>query len=176
MIVKNIIQIGNPLLSQKSKLVKKIGAKETQKVIANLIDSVRFHNLIGMSASQIGEKLAIFVTEIRPTKYRKLKKDILRVYINSKITWASKKQKTIYEGCGSVANANFFAPVKRSEKIIIEALDEKGEKFKLEAEGMLARVIQHEYDHLQGIEFIEKITDIKKAMSADEYKRKMGLK
>lgn len=176
MIIKNIIQLGNSILSQKSKPVKDIEEKETQRVIKNLIDSVRYHNLIGMAASQIGEKLAIFVTEVRPTKYRNLKKDILRVYINPRITWSSKKETIIYEGCGSVANANFFAPVKRPEKIIIKALNEKGEKFELEAGEMLGRVIQHEYDHLKGIEFTEKITDIRLAMSGEEYKKKMGLK
>ncbi|MFA6253945.1 MAG: peptide deformylase [Candidatus Paceibacterota bacterium] len=176
MIIKNIIQIGNPILSKKSKPVANIKNKETQRVIKNLTDSVRYHNLIGMAGSQIGEKLAIFVIEVRSTKYRKLEKDKLRIYINPKITWSSKKQVIIYEGCGSVANANFFAPVRRPEKIVVEALNEDGEKFKLETGGILARVIQHEYDHLKGIEFIEKITDIKKAMSAEEYKKKMGLK
>ena len=92
MIIKNIIQIGNPILSQKSKSVTKIKTKETQRVIKNLTDSVRFHDIIGMAGSQIGEKLAIFVTEIRSTKYRQLKEDILRVYVNPKITWFSKKQ------------------------------------------------------------------------------------
>lgn len=176
MIIKNIIQIGNPILSRKSKKVVTISDKETQMVIKNLTDSVRYHNLIGMAASQIGEKLAIFVTEIRPTKYRSLKKDKLRVYVNPQIIWSSTQQNVAYEGCGSVANANFFAPVKRPSKIVIEAMNEKGIKFKLAAGGMLGRVIQHEYDHLLGIEFTEKITDIKKAMSGEEYQKKMKLK
>ncbi len=67
-----------------------------------------------------------------------------------------KKQVIIYEGCGSVAYAKLFAPVRRPEKIIIEASDANGNQFKLKAEGFLSRVIQHEYDHLDGIEFTEK--------------------
>jgi peptide deformylase len=172
MIIKDIIQIGNPLLSRKSDLVSKIDSQETQRVIRNLIDSMRHHNLVGMAASQIGEKLRIFVTEVRKTTYRNLGKDKLRVYINPKITWLSKKQVVIYEGCGSVAYAKLFAPVKRPEKIIIEAFDENGKKFELKAEGFLSRVIQHEYDHLEGIEFTEKITDMKKIMSSEEYKKR----
>lgn len=171
MIVKEIIQIGNPILSLKSGLVINIKSRETKKVITNLTDSVRYHGLIGMAASQIGEKLRIFVTEVRKTKYRNLKTDKLRVYINPKIIWMSKKEVIIYEGCGSVAYAKLFAPVKRPEKIIIEAFDESGNKFKLKAEGMLSRVIQHEYDHLDGIEFTEKITDMRKIMSSEEYKK-----
>jgi peptide deformylase len=176
MIIKEIIQIGNPILSRKSKFVVKIESEETQRVVKNLIDSMRYHNLIGMAASQIGEKLRIFVTEVRKTKYRNLEKDKLRVYINPKIIWSSKKEIVIYEGCGSVAYAKLFAPVKRPEKIVIEAFDENSNKFKLEAGGMLGRVIQHEYDHLDGIEFTEKILDIKMIMSSEEYKKKIASK
>ena len=173
MIIKEIIQIGNPILSRPSKFVTKIDTDETQRVITNLVDSMRHHDLIGMAASQIGEKLRIFVTEVRKTKYRNLPADKLRVYVNAEIIWSSKKQVVIYEGCGSVAYAKLFAPVRRPEKIIIEAYNESGNKLKLKAEGMLARVIQHEYDHLDGIEFTEKITDMRKIMSSEEYRNRV---
>ncbi|MDD2785316.1 MAG: peptide deformylase [Patescibacteria group bacterium] len=173
MIIKEIIQIGNPLLKRKTELVTKFDSMETRRVIKSLVDSLRYHDLIGIAASQIGEKSRIFVTEVRKTKYRNLKNDKLRVYINPDIIWLSKKQIIIYEGCGSVAYAKLFAPVKRPEKIIVEACDENGNKFTLKADGMLSRVIQHEYDHLNGIEFTEKITDIKKIMSSEEYQSRV---
>ncbi len=177
MIIKNITQIGNPTLNQKSKLVKKIDSKEVQRIIKDLIDSMRYHNLVGMAASQISEKLRIFVTEVRKTPYRNPKDiDKLRIYINPKITWTSKKKVIIYEGCGSVAYAKLFAPVRRPEKITIEAFDEKGNKFRLKTGRLLSRVIQHEYDHLDGTEFTEKITDIKKIMSSEEYIKRIALK
>ena len=176
MIIKEIIQIGNPILSRKSEIVTDVKSKDTKKVITNLTDSLRYHGLIGMAASQIGEKLRIFVTEVRKTKYRDLKTDKLRVYINPKITWSSKKEVVIYEGCGSVAYAKLFAPVKRPEKITIKAIDENGNEFELKADGMLSRVIQHEYDHLDGIEFTEKITDMRKIMSSEEYKKMAFMK
>lgn len=177
MIIKNITQIGDPLLSQKSKFVKDIDLKETQRVIKNLIDSTRYHKLIGMAASQISEKLRIFITEVRETPYRNPKDiDKLRVYINPKIVWYSKNEVTEYEGCGSVAYAKLFAPVKRPEKIIIEASDEKNNKFRFKASELLSRVIQHEHDHLDGREFTEKITDIKKIMSSEEYIKRIASK
>ncbi|MBM4401896.1 MAG: peptide deformylase [Candidatus Cloacimonetes bacterium] len=176
MVINEIIQIGNPILSRPSKFVAKIDAKETQRVIKNLVDSVRHHDLIGMAASQIGEKLRIFVTEVRKTKYRNLPNDKLRVYINPEIVWSSKKQVVIYEGCGSVAYTKLFAPVRRPEKITIEACDENGNKFRLNASGMLSRVIQHEHDHLNGIEFTEKITDMRKIMSSEEYLKMVASK
>jgi len=176
MIIKNIIQIGNPILNQPSKFVAKIDNKKIQQVIINLVDSVRYHDLIGISASQIGEKFRIFVTEVRKTKYRNLKTDKLQVYINPEIVWSSKKQAVIYEGCGSVAYGKLFARVRRPEKVIIKASDENGNNFKIKAAGMLSRVIQHEYDHLNGVKFIEKITDIRKIMSSGEYLKMVALK
>ncbi|HMS91707.1 MAG TPA: peptide deformylase [Candidatus Absconditabacterales bacterium] len=170
MIIKDIIQIGNPILSQKSTSVKDFTSSETKKIIENLVDTMRANNLIGMASGQIGAKKRIFVTEARKTSFRDTKDvDILRIYINPKIIWKSKKECIIYEGCGSVAYAKLFAPVKRPQKIIIEAYDENHNKFQLQADGILSRVIQHEYDHLDGIEFTEKITDIKKIMSSEEY-------
>ena len=177
MIIKKIIQIGDPLLSSKSKQVSNISSRKTQNIIQSLINSMRYHNLVGIAASQIGEKQRIFVTEIRKTKSRNPKeKDELRIYINPKIIWFSKKQIIIYEGCGSVAYGKLFAPVKRPEKIIIKAVNEQGNEFKLKAEELLGRVIQHEYDHLDGIEFTEKITDIKKIMSSEEYLKRILFK
>ncbi len=173
MIVKEIVQIGDPLLKRKSISVSNINSKETQSAIRNLVDTMRHHNLVGMAASQIGEKLRIFVTELRKTKTRNPENsDKLRVYINPKIIWKSKKQVVIYEGCGSVAYGKFFGPVKRPEKIVIEALDQNGNKFTFKADGLLSRVIQHEYDHLEGIEFTEKIIDMRKVMSSEEYRKR----
>ncbi|MCW1949125.1 MAG: peptide deformylase [Candidatus Shapirobacteria bacterium] len=170
MIIKEVIQIGNQILRAKNKIVKNINDKVVQKTIGDLTDSMRHYNLVGMAAPQIGVNLRIFVTEIRSTPSRKVESlDKLRIFINPKITWKSKKEVIIYEGCGSVASGDLFGPVKRPEKIIVKAINEKGEKIKLKAGGLLARVIQHEYDHLLGIEFVEKICDYRKIMSKNEY-------
>jgi peptide deformylase len=170
MIIEEIIQIWNPILSQKSKIVKDIFSSETKKVIEDLIDTMRAKNLIGMAASQIWTKLRIFVTEVRSTIYRKPHEDsLLRIYINPTIVRKSKQQNIMYESCWSVAYTKLFAPVRRPSKIIIEAFNEMWKKFQLKADGLLCRVIQHEYDHLDWIEFLEKITDIRKCMSSEEY-------
>jgi peptide deformylase len=114
----------------------------------------------------------VFVTHCINTKARKLgKTDKLRVYINPVITYKSRKQNLIYEGCGSVANGAIFGPVMRSEEIEVEAIDEKGKKFRLRANGILARVIQHEYDHLMGVEFMQKVSDYSKIIVGDYYRK-----
>ena len=114
----------------------------------------------------------IFVTFPRKTKSRNLgRTDILRTYINRQITFKSTKENIIYEGCGSVVNGDLFGPVSRSEEVEIEALNENGQKFKLRCNGILARVIQHEYDHLMGIEFLERVSDYKKIIVGNYYRK-----
>jgi len=170
MIVENVIQIGSPILRAKNKTVSNVEEKNVVETIQNLTDSMRHYNLVGMAAPQIGANLKMFVTEIRKTPTRKAEMiDQLRFFINPKIIWKSKKEVVMFEGCGSVADGNLFGPVKRPEKIVIRAINENGEKIKLKASGLLSRVIQHEYDHLVGVEFVEKIIDMKKIMSKSEY-------
>ncbi len=169
---RETIQIGNPILAQKAKSIKEINSKETKNIITDITDTMREEWLIGLAANQIGILQRVFITEIRETANRSWKEaDPLRIYINPKITWFSKKEITMYEWCGSVAYSKLFAPVKRPEKVTIQAYDQAWEEFKLKAEWLLARVIQHEYDHLNWIMFTEKITDIKKIMSSGEYRK-----
>lgn len=170
MIIKNITQVGNPILRKKANFVKDVSSPKIKRIITDLVDTMRASNLIGIAAPQIGQSFQIFVTEIRKTINRKIKdKDELRIFINPKIVKFSKKVNIGYEGCGSVGSAQIFGPVKRSAEVIIEALNEKGEKFTLKAQDLLARVIQHELDHIIGIVFTDKISDYKKIMSSEEY-------
>lgn len=170
--INKTIQIGNSLLRKKAKIVPSsdIQTPKIKKLIIQLRNSMRKEELVGMAAPQLGVSMQIFVTEVRKTKNRKKIKGIdqLRVFINPKISFAG-KQAVGYEGCGSIANSGIFGPVKRSDKVTIKALNEKGIPFVFEAKGFLARVIQHEYDHLQGILCIDKFSDTKKVMGKSEF-------
>lgn len=169
MAIKKTTQAGQPVIRARAKAVKQVEDSKVEKVVTNLIDSMRAENLIGMAAPQIGESLRIFVTEIRKTKFRDNEDlDELRVFINPKITRSTKKTASGWEGCGSVADAGLFAKVRRSDSVTVEAVNEKGEKFSLKVKGLLARVVQHELDHLNGELFIDK-ADIKTCMSRNEY-------
>lgn len=170
MIIKNVTQIGNPKIRRKSKKVLNVTSPEIKKIIKNLTDSMHASNLVGMAAPQIGQNLMVFVTEIRPTKLRKTKDlDKLRVFINPKIIGMSEKKLSRYEGCGSVARASLFGKVSRSIEVVISAVDENNNKFQHTAKGLLARVIQHEMDHLNGIVFIDKLEDTKSLMDREEH-------
>lgn len=177
MAIKKTSEIGSKVIRSRAKQVGKIISPRVRKIIADLTDTMRYENLVGIAAPQIGSGSRIFVTEIRKTTFRKniSNPDPLRVFINPTLTRTSKKLVGGYEGCGSVASAGLFGLVKRPETISVRALNEKGESFELESSGFLARVIQHEIDHLNGICFIDKITDTKKLLGRQEY-IKMGKK
>lgn len=171
MIIRQAAQIGEPVIRAKAKRVSNVGVPSTKKIIRDLIDSMRHHQLVGMAAPQIGIGVQIFVTEIRRTATRKRPNQLdgVRVFINPRIVSISKKQVFGYEGCGSVAHAQLFAPIQRPKSVAVQAFNERGELFSLQATGLLARVIQHEYDHLQGRVFLDLVKDTRKIIDRQIY-------
>lgn len=130
-----------------------------------------------MAAPQIGVGLRVFVTEIRATPLRpEIETDEVRVFINPEIVWWSDGMETIYNGCGSVAEAGLFGPVERLLSVTVKAWDSSGVEFEFTATGLLSHVIQHEMDHLEGITFLEHVKDVRTLMSARTYKNMMKSK
>jgi peptide deformylase len=169
--IRKTVQVGNPILRKKSKPVERVEAAAVQRLIKDLVDSMRANELVGMAAPQIGINLRVFVTELRKTKIRKNLKEVdpVRVFVNPRILSISKKQTVLYEGCGSLAHAQLFGPVRRPNKVTVEAFDKEGKKFKFVATGLLAKVVQHELDHLNGIVCVDRFTDTRKVMERSEY-------
>lgn len=171
MAIRKTSEIGSVVIRTRAKEIDGTPSTRVNKIIVDLTDTMRHTNLVGMAAPQIGVGSRIFVTEIRKTILRKdiSLLDPLRVFINPKITKTSKKLVSDYEGCGSVANGGLFGPVMRPETIAVRVHDQKGEEFEFETSGLLARIIQHEIDHLNGVCFIDRITDTKKLLGREEY-------
>lgn len=166
MVVKKVIEIGHRVLKLENKSITNFSSLKLKKLVQDLKDTMQAVDLIGIAAPQIGQNYQVFVTQPRKTQSRNLgKNDKLRVFINPTITYLSKEKNLIYEGCGCVPKSSIFGPVIRPKEITIEAYDLTGSKFQLRCDGILARVIQHEYDHLRGIEFLEKISDNRKIIS-----------
>ena len=169
MVIKSVSQVGSAVIRAKAKPVTSLASKATRKIAADLIDSMRHHELVGMAAPQIGKSVRVFVTEIRRTKVRKtVETDVLRVFINPRIQSLSKKRVKSWEGCGSVADGDLFGQTSRSASLTIKAQDLDGESFTLTAMGLLARVIQHEMDHLNGKVFTD-TANPRTYMSRNEY-------
>lgn len=171
--VKKVTQIGDLVLRKKSENIRSelIKSARIKKLIINLTDTMRATGLVGIAAPQIGVNLNIFLVEIRKTKFRKSVSDQskLQVFINPKIISYSKFQTILTEGCGSIANADLFGPVKRPAKVLVEACNERGQKFSNKYSGLFAKVVQHEFDHLQGILCLDKFTDTRQVANKDNY-------
>ncbi|HIS89116.1 TPA: peptide deformylase [Candidatus Avigastranaerophilus faecigallinarum] len=149
MTVRKIVKYGTPSLREKSKEVHKI-SKKVQILVDDLYDTMYATNGVGLAAPQVGENLRVFVIDVGTDP--KTMNPI--TFINPKII---KKEGAInsYEGCLSFPEA--YTNVRRYKSVKIKALDIKGKPFILEVTdgSLLARAIQHEFDHLEGILFID---------------------
>lgn len=149
MAIKKIVPYGNELLRKKSKEVLKI-SKKIQILVHDMIDTMYANNGVGLAAPQIGENLRIFVIDVSTGK-EPLNP---RVFINPKIIEKSGACSS-YEGCLSFPEA--YTDVKRYANVKVKAIGLNGKPFILEAKdgSLLARAIQHEFDHLEGILFVD---------------------
>ncbi len=146
----NVIKEPNKILHQKLSQVNSI-----TPALLSLIDEMKKTMIatkgVGLSANQVGKNLRIFIIDQNLAK----ENNTPEVYINPEMTGLSNKTQTVEEGCLSLPE--YWPQIKRPAKIWIKAMDEKGNKIKFRARGFLARVLQHEIDHLNGILIKDKI-------------------
>ncbi len=149
MAVRKIVKYGNPSLREKSKEVHKI-SKKVQILIDDLYDTMYATNGVGLAAPQVGENLRIFVIDVGVDQ----KSMCPITFINPKIL---KKEGAIASNEGCLSFPEAYTEVRRYKSVKIKALNEKGKPFILEVTdgSLLARAIQHEFDHLDGILFID---------------------
>ena len=140
----------NKILRHKLKEVKEI-TPEIKALISDMRKMMVEARGVGLAANQVGHDLQIFVID------KKLAEEngVPDAYINPEITEYSKELAEAEEGCLSLPD--YWQHKKRAKKIKLKALDENGKKIKIKARGLLARVFQHEYDHLQGILIKDKV-------------------
>lgn len=146
---------GDKILRKKVSLVKDIDL-ETVQLIKNMFETMREANGIGLAANQVGIDKAIYVIDISPVEgYEHIKPVVM---INPQLVDTSEETISIEEGCLSLPNLR--AEVIRPKQIQIKYYDTDMKEQSVEADELFARVIQHEYDHLQGIFFTDKLTDV----------------
>lgn len=119
---------------------------EFRALCLEMFETMDEANGVGLAAPQVDISKRFFVVTADD--------DVRRVFVNPQIISTSSDLVDYEEGCLSIPK--IYENIKRPSKITVQALDENGKKFLLEADGLLARVIQHEYDHLDGIVFIDK--------------------
>lgn len=161
-----IVTFGNNLennkqLQQKAERVTNID-EETAELAAKMLESLKKEKGVGLAAPQIGINKRIFVTHIES--------DMPRVFINPSILETSQETYKSEEGCLSVPGV--WGEVDRFKEIKIQAWNEKGKPFTLETNEPLSRVIQHEYDHLEGVLFFERMPEDQKEKLLEKYEKK----
>ncbi len=155
-----IVTFGDKLLTQKSELITDI-TKETINLINEMFDTMYYNNGIGLAAVQVGQLINLFVVDVPDHgKY---------VMINPKIADKSLEKQIYEEGCLSIPGIG--NEVERPANILVEFTDEKGKNKKIEASGLLSTCIQHEYDHLEGILFVDRLNPEDKLKKISEYRK-----
>lgn len=138
----------HPILHQKAKKVKVFDEK-LKKLAQKMVETIRAENGIGLAAPQIGVDLQLIVIEVNPKPEEKLSPIPLIILANPKITSKGKETDDFTEGCLSLPGKE--AKLKRKIQVNVLAQDLEGKRVKIRAKGLLAEILQHEIDHLNGI-------------------------
>lgn len=173
----SIVQIGDPILRTKAKRVHLPLKLKDKSLIRKLVAQMRAHDLVGISAPQLGVSVRMYVSEVRPTKTRQgSKKAPLQICINPTITERSSRVVGMYEGCGSILHGELFAQVPRHTWVRVEYTDERGARHSERMSGLLGQIAQHEIDHLDGILFVDRVVKSETYIARELYKRAMKKK
>jgi peptide deformylase len=174
-----IVQVGDPVLRSAATAVDvdAIGRAEMRDLIAGMVAAMREAPGIGLAAPQVGVSKRIFVMEDRPEMTADLPKAVLlererepsplRVLINPVVRPVGAEMRDFFEGCLSITG--YTAMVTRHREVAVAYLDEKGEPREWIARGWPARVVQHEYDHLEAVLYTDKMI-ARSFMSNDEFR------
>jgi peptide deformylase len=170
MSVLEIVTLPAPILRQKTRPVTDFGP-ELQKLIDNMIETMREAHGVGLAAPQIGRSLRLTVIEDLP-KEDEAGNEIpdsrdLYVIVNPEIVWESRIVVDGIEGCLSIPG--YLGEVERAESIRVRGQDRHGNKIRLRLKEWTARIFQHEIDHLNGVLYIDKLTDKENFWTEEAY-------
>jgi len=173
MAVRKIIRMGHPALRQPAREVDRadMGTAAMHRLIADMIDTLHDYGGIGLAAPQINEGIRLAIIEVPggPTRYGELKSQPLTVCFNPTIEIRDPTTEGHWEGCLSVPGLRGY--VERPRAIRVEYTNVRGEDENLEADGFLATVFQHEFDHLDGRLYVDHIRDPHKLVFEEEFIR-----
>ncbi|WP_309132355.1 peptide deformylase [Brevibacterium sp.] len=155
MAIHPIVIYGEPVLHRRAEKVTEFD-DDLRTLVADMYETLKASNGVGLAAPQIGVGKQIFVYDADDDHgVRRSGVFINPVLVASKIPETRPDPEDESEGCLSVPSLDF--PLKRAERVTINGVDEQGEKVSLSAEGWFARIMQHEYDHLQGTLYVDRL-------------------
>lgn len=153
--VRGIRILGDPVLRKKADPVAEID-DEVRRLIKDMFETMYEADGVGLAAPQVGASQRVIVVDPREQDVKPLG------LVNPVILESGNDSDRGEEGCLSIPGLKDI--VERSASIVLEALDVEGKPVRVEAEGLLARVLQHEVDHLDGILFIDRVSPLKRKM------------
>ncbi|HET9652342.1 MAG TPA: peptide deformylase [Usitatibacter sp.] len=159
--VREVLRMGHPVLRQRAKPVEAFGTAELRQLVADMTETMQAKNGAGLAAPQIGvsQRVVIFGVEHNP-RYPDAEAVPFTVLVNPKIVMLTREVEEDWEGCLSVPGMRGVVP--RYTKLRYGGFDAEGNPVEREAEGFHARVVQHECDHLDGILYPQRMTDLSK--------------
>ena len=173
MAVRKVIRMGHPALRQRARPVDEadIGTDAMHRLVADMIDTLHDYGGIGLAAPQINEGIRLAIVEIPggTSRYGELAARPLTICVNPKIEVVDPELAGYWEGCLSVPGLRGF--VTRPQHIRVHYTNLKRERETLVAQGFLATVFQHEFDHLDGTLYVDRIEDPRKLVFEEEYAR-----
>jgi len=158
----DIITLGDEFLRAKTERITDFGP-EIPVLADAMIDAMRSERGLGLAGPQVGVLKRIFVLELP-------EEGAPRIFINPEIIETSQKLFSYEEGCLSIPG--MYSDVIRPAQVTIQAQDVKGKPFTIKADGMLARVVQHENDHLYGVLFIDRLDEERRERILKAYKKR----
>jgi peptide deformylase len=168
----NIIEIGNPLLRNTAKKINKATAPKIIELANNLVTTAEAANGVGIAAPQVAQSYRLFIMASRPSiRYPHAPKMPPTSVINPVILTHSDEIVKDWEGCLSIPGLRGLVP--RYQSIAVEYTDINGKQQKQILTDFVARIFQHELDHLNGILFIDRLETIKDLYTEEEYQQQI---
>jgi peptide deformylase len=176
-----VARMGHPVLRTKAQTVppSEIGGASIQALIDDMLGTMIEYNGAGLAAPQVHERLRIFVAQLvedetgeqgeEDARERKAVEPGVIVIINPQITPVGRHTTEDWEGCLSIPDVRGLVP--RHRDIKMRAFDREGRRLEIEATGFMARVMQHETDHLDGVLFPDRMKTLQSLSFIDEYLR-----
>src|SRR6185503_12354433 len=172
MSILKVSRLGHPVLRKVTANVpaEALQSASMQKLIDDMIETMKEYDGVGLAADQVHESLQLAVLEVAENpRYPDKPKVPLTVLVNPRITPLSEETENDWEGCLSIPDLRGQVP--RYSSIRVQALDRNGKKLNFEAHGFHARVIQHEFDHLNGKVYLDRMKDFTTLAFLQEFAR-----
>ncbi len=166
MALLEIKKFPDPVLRKKTDRVAKINSS-IERLIDDMVETMHAAPGVGLAANQVGVSLQVAVIDLS-TREEKEKRHPLLVIINPEIL---SLEGSVVEEEGCLSIPDYAEKVKRAARVKVRAQDRAGKVFELEAEGLLAKALQHEIDHLNGMLFVDRLSSLKKSIFRRRFKK-----